>query len=73
MTSTQDLQQDIAGHREELAATVDALAARLDVRSRVRVGAQARLDALRRRALPVLGGAAALTVAALVLRRPRRH
>ena len=63
MTSTEALHQDIALHREEIAHTVDALAARLDVRPRIAAG-------LRKAALPV-GGLVAALVALKLWRRHR--
>lgn len=61
--STEALHQDIEMHREELAHTVDALAAKLDVRPRVSAAA-------RRAALPA-GGLVALLVAVRLWRRHR--
>ena len=61
--STEALHQDIQHHREELAQTVDALAAKLDVRPRLQAG-------LRKAALPV-GGLVAVLVALKLWRRHR--
>lgn len=72
MTSLEDLQDDIAEHREELAATVDALAAKLDVRARLRARASGQAAALRRHAVPVASGLVALVTVLVVVRRRRR-
>jgi len=61
--STAALHEDIHSHREELAHTVDALAARLDVRPRVKAR-------LRQAALPA-GGLLALLVALKLWRKHR--
>ena len=53
--STEALHHDIQLHRQELAETVDALAAKLDVRPRVAA-------TLRKAAVPVAGLVAALVV-----------
>ena len=77
-TTPADIEADIARQREQLADTVDALHARLDVRSR----AQAKVGELRRRATTDTGkprpplvtaafGVVALAAGALVLRRRR--
>ena len=60
--STAALHEDIQQHREELAQTVDALAAKLDVRPKVSA-------ALKRAALPAAGLVAAIVGLALW----RRH
>ena len=60
--STDALHHDIQQHRQELAQTVDALAAKLDVRPRVTA-------TLRKAALP----AAALIAALVGLKLWRRH
>jgi hypothetical protein len=66
MTTEAALQRDIEEHRLELAQTVDALAAKLDVKARLK----ARAAELRPMAVPALGVVAAL-VALLVVKRRR--
>lgn len=66
------LQSDIERTREELAETVDALAAKLDVKARLRDRATT-ADGRPEPALLVAGGVAvALVVVLLVVRRRRR-
>lgn len=66
--ATQDLRADIASHRAELAQTVELLAARLDVKSRV----SARAQELRPLLIKVGAGAAGLAVVVVAVRRFRR-
>ena len=61
--SVTELRRDIEGHRAELAASVDALAVKLDVRTKVK----ARVVQLK---VPLIAGGAAL-VALLVVKRVR--
>ena len=61
------LKQDIEQHRAELAATVDALAERLDVKARVR----AKAVELRPVAVPVAGVLAVVVLVATVVRKRR--
>ncbi|MDP9181568.1 MAG: DUF3618 domain-containing protein [Actinomycetota bacterium] len=63
----EDLQKDIAEHRQELADTVDALAYKLDVRARLKE----RITAHRRLLPPALGAGALLVVVTVVRRRRR--
>lgn len=65
---SEDLQAQIAQHREDLAETVQLLAAKLDVRSR----ATHRFQELRPTLLKVGAGAAAVAVVVLTVRRVRR-
>ena len=62
-----ELREDIAQHRQELAQTVDALAAKLDVKSR----AQARLVELKPVLVPALAGLGGLTLLVVVVRKWR--
>lgn len=55
-----EIEADIARTREQLASTVDELAGRLDVKSRVQ-------DRVRQTPRPVLGGTALAAVAVVVL------
>ncbi len=66
--TTQALRADIAHHRAELAQTVELLAAKLDVKSRV----SARAQELRPLLIKVGAGAAGLAVVVLAVRRFRR-
>lgn len=61
--STADIEADIAATRAELAGTVEALAAKLDVADRARAGA--------RRYGPALAASAALALAVLVVVKVR--
>jgi hypothetical protein len=65
--SVSELRADIEQHRTELAATVDALAEKLDVKSKV----QAKLLSLQPLLVPLGGGVALLAVVALVRKRRR--
>ncbi|HUR14902.1 MAG TPA: DUF3618 domain-containing protein [Mycobacteriales bacterium] len=67
MSAETELREDIAAHREELAATVDALAQKLDVRAR----AGARLREVRPVVLQALGASALLMAAVSLIRRSR--
>jgi hypothetical protein len=62
-----ELKQDIEQHRAELAATVDLLADKLNVKSRL----QARLVELKPVAVPAAGAVAALVLVVTVVRRRR--
>ena len=62
-----EIKQDIEHHRAELAATVDALAERLDVRSRL----QAKLVEIRPLAVPAAGALALVAVVVTVVRKRR--
>ena len=62
-----ELREDIAQHRQELAQTVDALAAKLDVKSR----AKARLVDLRPVLVPALAGLGGVTLLFVVIRKWR--
>jgi len=81
--STDEIQQDLERTREELGETVEALAAKLDVKGRsanwarrrstdVRASAEVLIDQ-RGRELAVAGGAAALLLVAAVAWQVRRH
>jgi len=81
--STDEIQQDLERTREELGETVEALAAKLDVKGRsanwvrrrstdVRARAEVLIDQ-RGRELAVAGGAAALLLVAAVAWQARRH
>jgi uncharacterized small protein (DUF1192 family) len=65
--SVTELREDIAQHRQELAQTVDALAAKLDVKSR----AKARLVELQPVLVPALAGLSGLTLLVVVVRKWR--
>jgi len=62
-----ELKQDIEQHRAELAATVDLLADKLNLKSRL----QARLVELKPVAVPAAGAVAALVLVVTVVRRRR--
>ena len=62
-----ELKQDIEQHRAELAATVDALAERLDVKSRAR----AKAVELKPVAVPVAGALAVLVLLVTVVKKRR--
>ena len=62
-----ELKQDIEQHRAELAATVDLLADKLNVKSRL----QTRLVELKPVAVPAAGAVAALVLVVTVVRRRR--
>ena len=68
MSTVEDLHQDIAEHRTELAATVDALAYKLDVRAR----AAERWQESRPLALQLLGAVALLLTGITLVRRSKR-
>ena len=63
-----ELRDEIRQHRADLAASVDALAVKLDVKSR----AKAKLLELRPLAVPAAAGVTGLTVLVLLVRRARR-
>jgi hypothetical protein len=65
--SVTELRQDIEQHRAQLAATVDALAVKLDVKTR----AKAKLSELRPVLVPAGGGAVLLLVLVMVRKRRR--
>jgi hypothetical protein len=67
MTTAEDLHDDIVSHREELAATVDALAHKLDVRAR----AAEQWQLVRPTALQLLGAATLLVAGVALIRRSR--
>ena len=67
MSALEDLHQDIVGHREELAATVDALAYKLDVKAR----AGERWQQARPVALQALAAAALLATGLVLVRRSK--
>jgi hypothetical protein len=67
MSTLEDLQQDIAGHRQELAATVDALAYKLDVKAR----AGERWEQAKPTALQALTALALLVTGVALVRRSR--
>lgn len=67
MSSVEDLRTDIADRRQELAATVDALAYKLDVRAR----AAERLEQVRPAALQALGATALLLLGVTLVRRSK--
>ncbi len=67
-TSTEALRSDIAQHRAELAQTVELLAAKLDVKSRV----AERMTTLRPLLLKVGAGTAGVVVLVVAVRRFRR-
>lgn len=62
-----ELKQDIEQHRAELAATVDALAERLDVKSRAR----AKAVELKPVAVPVAGVLAVVALVVTVVKKRR--
>ena len=62
-----EIKQDIEQHRAELAATVDLLADKLDVKSRLR----AKAVELRPLAVPVAGAVAVLALVVTVAKRRR--
>lgn len=62
-----EIRQDIEQHRAELAATVDLLADKLDVKSRLK----ARAEELRPLAVPVGGAVAVLVLVVTVVKRRR--
>lgn len=64
----EELRRDIERHRAELAATVDLLGQKLDVKSR----ASARFAELRPALITYGGGALGLLTVVLVVRRVRR-
>ena len=66
-TDVDELRHDIEQHRAELAATVDALAVKLDVKSRLK----AKLVSLKPVLLPA-GGAVTLLAVVTVVRKRRR-
>lgn len=65
--SVVELREDIAQHRQDLAETVDALAAKLDVKSR----ATAKLVELKPVLVPALAGLGGLTLLLVVVRKWR--
>lgn len=67
MSTVEELQQEISGHRQELAATVDALAHKLDVRAR----AAERWQQVRPVALQALAATAMLVTGVVLVRRSR--
>jgi len=64
-----ELRQDIAMHRAELAASVDALAEKLDVKAKLK----ARTAGLRPYVVPAAAGLAGITVVTVVVKRRRRR
>jgi hypothetical protein len=64
-----ELRQDIAQHRADLAATVDALAEKLDVKARLR----AKAVSLKRYAVPAAAGVAGVVVLRVVVKKRRRR
>jgi hypothetical protein len=67
MSTLEELHDDIVGHRQELAATVDALAQKLDVKAR----AAERWQQARPVALQVLAAAALLVTGLALVRRSK--
>jgi uncharacterized protein (TIGR03382 family) len=65
--SVVELREDIRQHRAELAATVDALAVKLDVKAKLR----AKALELKPYAVPASAGLAGVVVLAVVVRRRR--
>ena len=65
--SVTELREDIVQHRQELAQTVDALAAKLDVKAR----ASAKLVELKPVLVPALAGLSGLTLLVVVIRKWR--
>lgn len=67
MSTLEELHHDIVGHRQELAATVDALAQKLDVKAR----AAERWQQARPVALQALAAAALLVTGLALVRRSK--
>jgi hypothetical protein len=67
MSTLEGLHQDIVGHRQELAATVDALAYKLDVKAR----AGERWQQAKPAALQALAALALLVTGVALVRRSR--
>lgn len=67
MSTLEQLHDEIVGHRQELAATVDALAYKLDVRAR----AAERWQQARPVALQVLAATALLVTGIVLVRRSK--
>ena len=65
------LRQDIEQHREELAASVDALATKLDVKAQLRTKTHELTAELRPYALPVGGALAVVLLLVTVVKRRR--
>ncbi|WP_326600192.1 DUF3618 domain-containing protein [Streptomyces sp. NBC_01803] len=64
--STRELRERVADTREELGETVARLAARTDVKARVRQSADRATRAVRGNPVPVVAGTAAATAAVVV-------
>jgi hypothetical protein len=67
MSTLEELHDDIVGHRQELAATVDALAQKLDVKAR----AAERWQQARPVAVQALAAAALLVTGLALVRRSK--